>query len=509
MQFVILVIAAAAFAGLTPVVAPAADSPLTATQGSYVGDLRNKTLVLVNHGEYDITKDADRARLQREVGKRTIDYMNEYTKNFDLDALKKHLERIFPAQHVDQLPSHVVDFIHGLDNVEIDDYYAGKDNDATKSLYERKQMAFVMQNLFEHNPPPGGPGVGPATVSEDPVPTVDHHDSMVWGDPKFRASMKTYEAEFLESFKYQVPAPKQKDTDEGEGAYRERTDDGDSIIDMMVDIGAMPNGLVNSLTAPGWREMQADGVEPDPNNPGHWRVKPDWWHHRHSDGTVWSIPQETVGDADPYRPAPLVSGAQLMSTELDIFASAEPTTCKLGRFRQLVCNAEQKVLVVDYEHYPKGMAPQKIAEGAWAPTRDGNAIVHIENGGWDLHHALDGTPVPPPTETIVPSNHPYGNTADGTGDWDLMVIRAVYWEDIQIPIYEHNLSYQMSYQDEPQDEASAPKVKSEDVVLRMEKECDAYDTPPPLPDYIIPPLLEPPLPPTTLTREEYPLGVQY
>jgi len=520
-------------------------------EDAYVGDLVNKTVVITDNADaIDIDSDADRDKIRREMATRTIEYANEFVENFDVDDLASRLAEIFPEEYVNDFPDHIMKFIGSLDSIELDDYFASVDN-VEKDDLDRIKMAYVVKSLAEHAPPPGG-NEGHGEVIEIDVPGITREEEIevvVIGDQDFLDKMAEYEDGFTEAYKYQVPkshaTDKEREESDGEGAIEECTDNFEEQIANMVKLAQMKDGLDNSRTSNWWRNLQGAGVEQcegedDGNKTFNgndqfgsdayqdddgiwWRVKGDWWVHRHEDGTIRSFAQEEVDGFDPYRPPALVSGAQLLSTELKIFESDDALSCDMGKFRELVCNAEQKVLYIDYEHFPKGMKPGKISEGLWGYSEDGKPIEVswydpsiatpeqlAEGLRMDTHILPDGTEAPAPEEVIVDSDHPRGNTADGSGNWDLMVVRGIYWKDIRIPIYEYDMSYAVSYPDtEDPDEENAPKVKTEDVVLRMEKEVDAYDTPPDLITYIVPPLLEAPLPPTTYTRNEYPLGVSY
>lgn len=514
-----------------------------------VGYLKNKSAVITDAAakDLDVGSVEDRDQIRRQVARTTVEYANEFVKNFDAKELAERLKKIYREEDVGVLPDHVMKFIGSLDMVEIDDFFEGANVDKEKTDLDRIKMAYVIKSLSEYATPPGGPE-GHGEAVDETVPTIDPNESIhgqiaAYGDVEFKNKMEEYENGFRRSYKFQVPQPhatdKEREESGGEGAVMETTDNFGGMIPQMQEIGRMVDGLQNSRTTNWWRNLQAAGVEqasgPDDSSKNGvlgsdayqgadgswWRVKSDWWFHSHEDGTIRSFAQENTS---LYRPPALEAGAQLLSTEKKMIESDELLTTDLGKFRALVTNAEQKVLYIDYEHFPKGMTPGKISEGIWGYGEDGKPISvawfdpslctpeQMEGGiRFDWHELPDGTAAPQPEEVVVDSDHPYGNTADGTGEWDLMVIRAVYWKDIQIPIYQYDLSYKESgYPEEvAKDEEQLAKVKSEDVVLQMEKEVDAYDYPPDLVEYLIPPLLEPPLPPTTFTRNEYPMGVSY
>ena len=219
---------------------------------------------------------------------------------------------------------------------------------------------------------------------------------------------------------------------------------------------AAAGGLPNQITSQNWLDMEADGVEQLPD--GSWRVKKDWWAHTHADGTIRDFQQ------DNYDAKPLHSGSEVLATELE---SIKPSGMKMSQFRAALSNAEQKILYIDYEHAPKGV---NLAE-------------------YKIKHPVKGFN---PIQVVVPSDHPYGNTKSGTGQWDTMIVRNACWKDIAIPIHVKN-------------DKLGIDVKLEDLVLKWEKEVDLYDVRQDF-NYLIPPLLEPPLPPTTLTRNQYPMA---
>jgi hypothetical protein len=517
---------------------------------SYVGEIKNRAGTITGDEAegLDVDQLEDRDKIRREASSDIIEYANEFTRNCDVQELKQQLCEVFPEEYVNQIPDHVMTYIHSLDMIELDDYFAKTDNNPEATKLDKIKMAFVMMSLAAHAVPPGGE-LGHDQVVDEDVPTVDDGwredlsaDAQQYGDPDFLDKMSTYEDGFLEMYEYKVPAPRATDQEEGEGAIKECTDNFDRMVPRLQEIAQMANGLDNSLTTNWWRNLQGAGVEQcaegesslnmqganqfgseaiEGEDGTFWRVKEDWWFHKHEDGTIRSFAQEATDTYDPYQPPPLNSGAQLLATEIGVLESDDPFSCDLGKYRALISNAEQKILYIDYEHFPKGMQPGKISEGIWGYSEDGNPIAvgwfdaslctpeQTEEGiRFDYHFQPDGTQMEQPEEVAVSSDYP--EELDPEGHWDMMIIRAAYWADINIPIYEYNRSYQASYpEEEGTDPEEAPHVKVEDVVLRMEKEVDAMDVPPDLVPYTIPPLLEPPLPPTTFTRNEYPLGVSY
>ena len=401
-----------------------------------------KTTIFSDSGnEYPIDladpakSEAVRDRIRKLVRERTALSLANFVKGFDVDELKATM-----ARHKDggsAIPADVTAFIGSVDTIELDDGFA-KD---TKAVDAAKKL-FVFKTLVSFDLPPeeAAPAKAARVGSEEKLLPGETEDVE-------RANLiRLYEKTHPRQYRFEIDQAK---------VIKEDPNDYVENMKHLKEIAAK-GGLPNSVTSRKWIEGQADCVDENGN------PKPGVWVHTHADGTIRDFPQES------YEVPPLASGKALAATEYDALDVKTP----MDQYRDLVSHAEQKVLYVDYEHYPEGMTP----------TRD--AAIDVNKVG------------APGTQVITDSDHPYGNTKDGTGSWDKKIIRAVYWRDIAIPIVMI-------------DRADGARTMVADQILLWEKMVDLWDTPPDRIPYMIPPLLEPPEPPTTYTRNQFPLRPTY
>jgi hypothetical protein len=379
-----------------------------------------------------------RDKIRGIVSKKTDRYLHNFVAGFDPEEVKKQLAKHQEAQSV--VPGDVMAFIGSFDKIEIDDQFDEKGT-------EKAKMLFIFKSLLEFNNPEDFPDSAKSAAIEQKDIEQSSAEVALEHERDNQEALKARDYEKNNYRKYHFEIDQSKVIKEDPSDYVEN-------MKLLKEIAAK-GGLPNSVTSQSWLDMQADCVD-DNGNP-----KPGVWVHTHADGTIRDFPQ------DSYAVPPIESGRELACTELDALKEDTP----LRQYRDLVSSAEQKVLYVDYEHYPEGMEPTP-------------ADIDVNKVG------------APGEQVVTDSDHPYGNTKDGTGPWDKKIIRALYWRDISIPIVMI-------------DDRDGARALVSDVLLLWEKMVDAYDTPPDRIPYIIPPLLEPPLPPTTLTRNQFPLVPTY
>lgn len=377
---------------------------------------------------------ATRDRIRKAVSERTAQSLVHFVAGFDPDEVKAGLAR--HRERGSSIPADVTAFIGSVDTIELDDAFE-KDNkkaDAAKKL-------FVFKTLLSFDAPEAEEASsGSARIGRETDGMTADADAA-----KRLQAIKLHEKTKRRKYRFEIEKSK---------VIREDPNDYVENMKYLKEIAAK-GGLPNSVTSREWINSQADLVDDKGD------AKPGVWIHTHADGTIRDFPQES------YEIPPLKSGRELAATEFDALDAGTP----MNQYRDLVSHAEQKVLYVDYEHHEKGSTP-------------GPMTIDVNRTG------------APGEQVVTDSDHPYGNTKDGTGNWDKKIIRAVYWRDIAIPI-------QMI------DEADGEKCLVADQILLWEKMVDAWDTPPDRLVYMIPPLLEPPDPGPTYTRNQFPLVPTY
>lgn len=406
----------------------AADGLQRVIKTTIITDTANEyPLDLADAGSSQATRDKIRA----EISEKTARSLAHFVKDFDPETVKKGLRQHTEVQSA--IPMDVIRFIGTTDQIEIDDDFGkeGENTDKAKKLFLFKTLLEFAQPKSNSASRAAGDGGNASLLSAE--------------EKQEYAKLRVEEMKNAPVYKFEV---------DQSAIIEEDPNDYVENMKYLKEIAAK-GGLPNSVTSQKWIDGQADCVDDNGN------AKPGVWIHTHADGTIRDFPQ------DSYKVPPLRSGLELACTELDALTPKTP----LNQYRDLVSHAEQKVLYVDYEHYPEGMEPTP--------------------------NDIDVNKVGAPGEQVVTdSDHPYGNTKDGTGNWDKKIIRAVYWRDIAVPIL-------------CIDERDGEKCTVADLMLYWEKMVDAYDTPPDRLVYMIPPLLEPPLPPTTFTRNQFPLKPTY
>ncbi len=397
-----------------------------------------------------------------------------FCKNFSMDDLKKQLAKITIKELPNKIPAHILKFIGNVKDLELDDNLVGLDFGGSGMSDEEEEkitdeiakfkIAYVLKKMTLFDDPSQLPTKDIMELAKKKWDNTKKIIQKVNTDPK--TELSTDEKEDI------ADGPDDYEKGNNVDYYFEmeksaiKKEDKNDYLDQeslsLVKAIAAAGGLPNQITSQGWLDMQADGVVQNPD--GTWSVKKDWWAHTHADGTIRDFQQ------DNYDAKPLQNGSEVLSTELD---KIKPDTMKMSMFRAALSNAEQKILYIDYEHAPQGY------------NLSADPVIKHPVSGFN------------PIQVVVPSDHPYGTTANG-GHWDTMIVRNALWKDIAIPI--HVLSHE-------KDSNGAPVVDVllEDLVLKWEKEVDLYDVRQDF-HYIIPPLLEPPLPPTTLTRNQYPMA---
>ncbi|MCK5684871.1 hypothetical protein KAJ27_12150 [bacterium] len=415
-----------------------------------------------------------RKSIRKSRFKNNLTKCKNFCKNFSMDDLKKQLANIKIKELPNKIPAHILKFIGNVKELELDDNLVGLDYGGSGMSEEEEEkitaditkfkIAYVLKKMTMFDDPSQLPTKDIMELAKKKWEKAKKVIAKVNADPSVKLT-NDEEEEIVEApddyevtnhtdyyFEMEKSAIKKEDKND----YLDQT----SLS--LVKAIAAAGGLPNQITSQGWLDMQADGVVQNPD--GTWSVKKDWWAHTHADGTIRDFQQ------DNYDAKPLQSGSEMLSTELD---KIKPDTMKMSMFRAALSNAEQKILYIDYEHAPKGF---NLASDP------------------NIKHPVNGFK---PIQVVVPSDHPYGTTATG-GHWDTMIVRNACWKDIAIPI--HILSHEKDAKGVP-----LVDVLLEDLVLKWEKEVDLYDVRQDF-HYIIPPLLEPPLPPTTLTRNQYPMA---
>jgi len=419
--------------------------PASAEESKRVIDQIKKSIHF--NEDLDITDPAVRDSIREDCSRQTMAAVQNFVKGFSAEEIKKKLKEIPELEN--QLPPQVIDFITDFRLLEIDDQLEGEDD----PNIDKVKVAYVLKKLVEFNHPE-------SFVSDEEAAECRQRKEETMEELQRTLRRRQAEGGGLESkdipdtyeSDYEKTAPRRFYFAMDQGSViTEDPSDYLENLDKVTQI-AEQGGLPNQVTSQLWLDLQASGVYQDEN--GKWQLQPGWFAHTHEMGTIRDYQQEN------YDAGNLQSGAELVSTELDSFSE----DIKMSKFRALVSHGEQKVLYVDYEHAPDGFELN-------AHEIDRNPF--RENG-------VD------PKVVVVDSNHP-------SGGYETMIIRNVCFRDISIPIMMI-------------DEANDTKVKVEDEILKWEKEVDTWDKPPIPVDYIIPPLLEGPLPPTTFTRDQYPLA---